>query len=120
MIRARRARIVAPLGPASRGGDKARELAMAGADVFRVNFSHGSHDDHARAIEAVRQVEGLVGRPIAVLADLQGPKLRLGEFADGVVRLKAGHHLRLDLKSTPRHASRLGLAHPRSFAALRT
>ncbi|HEV7386439.1 MAG TPA: pyruvate kinase [Phenylobacterium sp.] len=120
MIRARRARIVATLGPASRGVDKIRELAMAGADVFRVNFSHGSHDDHARAIEAVRQVEGLVGRPIAVLADLQGPKLRLGEFADGVVRLKAGHHLRLDLKSTPGDASRIGVPHPEIFAALRT
>jgi pyruvate kinase len=120
MFRARRARIVATLGPASRGVDKIRELAMAGADVFRVNFSHGSHDDHARAIEAVRQVEGLVGRPIAVLADLQGPKLRLGEFADGVVRLKAGHHLRLDLKSTPGDASRIGVPHPEIFAALRT
>jgi pyruvate kinase len=120
MIRARRARIVATLGPASRGVDKIRELAMAGADVFRVNFSHGSHDDHARAIETVRQVEGLVGRPIAVLADLQGPKLRLGEFADGVVRLKAGHHLRLDLKSTPGDASRIGVPHPEIFAALRT
>jgi pyruvate kinase len=120
MIRARRARIVATLGPASRGVDKIRELAMAGADVFRVNFSHGSHDDHARAIEAVRQVEGFVGRPIAVLADLQGPKLRLGEFADGVVRLKAGHHLRLDLKSAPGDASRIGVPHPEIFAALRT
>jgi pyruvate kinase len=120
MIRARRARIVATLGPASRGVEKIRELAMAGADVFRVNFSHGSHDDHARSIEMVRRVEGLVGRPIAVLADLQGPKLRLGEFADGVVRLKAGHHLRLDLKSTPGDASRIGVPHPEIFAALRT
>jgi pyruvate kinase len=120
MIRARRARIVATLGPASRGVDNIRELAMAGADVFRVNFSHGSHEDHARAIEAVRQVEALVGRPIAVLADLQGPKLRLGEFADGVVRLQAGHHLRLDLKSAPGDASRIGVPHPEIFAALRT
>ncbi|MFI4964163.1 MAG: pyruvate kinase [Caulobacterales bacterium] len=120
MIRARRARIVATLGPASRGVDKIRELAMAGADVFRVNFSHGSHDAHARTIEAVREVEGLVGRPIAVLADLQGPKLRLGEFADGVVRLKAGHHLRLDLKSHPGDAARIGVPHPEIFAALRT
>src|SRR5438309_2913387 len=97
MFRARRARIVATLGPASRGVDKVRELAMAGADVFRVNFSHGAHAEHARAITTVREVEALVGRPIAVLADLQGPKLRLGEFADGVVRLKAGQSLRLDL-----------------------
>jgi len=120
MIRARRARIVATLGPASRGVDKIRELALAGADVFRVNFSHGSHADHARSIQHVREVETLVGRPIAVLADLQGPKLRLGEFADGAIRLKAGHHLRLDLKSAPGDAARIGVPHPEIFAALRT
>jgi pyruvate kinase len=120
MFRARRARIVATLGPASRGLDKVRELAMAGADVFRVNFSHGSHADHARAIASVREAEAGVGRPLAVLADLQGPKLRLGEFADGVVRLKAGHTLRLDLDGKPGDASRIGVPHPEVFAALRT
>jgi pyruvate kinase len=120
MFRARRARIVATLGPASRGLDKVRELAMAGADVFRVNFSHGTHADHARAIASVREAEAAVGRPLAVLADLQGPKLRLGEFADGMVRLKAGHTLRLDLKSKPGDASRIGVPHPEVFAALRT
>jgi len=119
MIRERRARIVATLGPASRGVDKIGELALAGADVFRVNFSHGTHDDHARTIEQVRKVEAHVGRPIAVLADLQGPKLRLGEFADERVRLKTGHHLRLDLKSAPGDASRIGVPHPEIFAALR-
>ena len=120
MIRARRARIVATLGPASRGVEKVRQLALAGADVFRVNFSHGAHADHARAIASVREAEGAVGRPLAVLADLQGPKLRLGEFADGQVRLKAGHHLRLDLKSAAGDASRIGVPHPEVFAALRT
>ena len=69
MIRARRARIVATIGPASR--DRVRELALAGADVFRVNFSHGSHADHARSISAVRRAEAQVDRPLAVLADLQ-------------------------------------------------
>ena len=68
----------------------------------------------------MRQAEAAVGRPIAVLADLQGPKLRLGEFADGVVRLKSGHHLRLDLKSAPGDAARIGVPHPEVFAALRT
>jgi pyruvate kinase len=120
MFRARRARIVATLGPASRGLDKVRELAMAGADVFRVNFSHGSHADHARAIASVRQAEAGVGRPLAVLADLQGPKLRLGEFAGGAVRLKAGQTLRLDLDARPGDASRIGVPHPEVFAALRT
>ena len=89
MIRARRARIVATLGPASRDAAQIRALAEAGADVFRVNFSHGGHKDHARTIANVRAVETLVGRPLAVLADLQGPKLRLGEFAHGQVRLKS-------------------------------
>jgi pyruvate kinase len=120
MFRARRARIVATLGPASRGVDKVRDLAMAGADVFRVNFSHGTHADHARAIASVREAEAAVGRPLAVLADLQGPKLRLGEFADGHVKLRAGHALRLDLKSKPGDASRIGVPHPEVFAALRT
>jgi pyruvate kinase len=120
MIRARRARIVATLGPSSRGVDKIQDLALAGADVFRVNFSHGTHADHARAIDDVRKVEAIVGRPIAVLADLQGPKLRLGEFADGMIRLKPGHHLRLDLKSKRGDAERIGVPHPEIFAALRT
>jgi pyruvate kinase len=118
MIRARRARIVATLGPASR--DRIRELAIAGADVFRVNFSHGVHADHARNISAVRKAEAAVGRPLAVLADLQGPKIRLGEFEDGAIRLKQGHSLRLDLKSKPGDASRIGVPHPEVFAALRT
>ena len=120
MFRARRARIVATLGPASRGVEKVRDLAAAGADVFRVNFSHGAYADHARAIASVREAEAAVGRPLAVLADLQGPKLRLGEFADGRVKLKAGHALRLDLKSKPGDASRIGVPHPEVFAALST
>jgi len=120
VIRARRARIVATLGPASREPRQVLALALAGADVFRVNFSHGGHKDHARTIQAVRQVEAEVGRPLGVLADLQGPKIRLGEFADGVVRLKTGHHLRLDLKTTPGDASRIGVPHPEVFAALKT
>ncbi len=119
MIRARRARIVATLGPASRGLEKVRELALAGADVFRVNFSHGAYADHARTIQSVREAEAVVGRPLAVLADLQGPKLRLGEFADGAVQLKVGHHLRLDLSAEPGDASRIGVPHPEIFAALR-
>jgi pyruvate kinase len=81
------------------------ELATAGADVFRVNFSHGNHEDHARTIANVRAAEASLGRPLAVLADLQGPKIRLGEFADGQVRLKAGQDFRLDRDPTPGDAS---------------
>ncbi|WP_309644236.1 pyruvate kinase [Phenylobacterium sp.] len=119
MIRARRARIVATLGPASRGVEKIAELARAGADVFRVNFSHGAHADHARTIADVRAAEARVSRPLAVLADLQGPKIRLGEFADGAVRLKAGQDFRLDLSDAPGDASRVGVPLAEVFAALR-
>ena len=119
MIRARRARIVATLGPASRAPEQVRELAQAGADVFRVNFSHGSHDDHAKTIEAVREAEAALDRPLAVLADLQGPKLRLGKFRDGSVELHAGQAFRIDLAAEPGDASRVGAPHPEVFAALR-
>src|SRR5258706_14157497 len=115
MFRARRARIVATLGPASRGLDKVRELAMAGADVFRVNFSHGTHADHARAIASVREAEAGVGPPLAVLPDLQGPKPRLGQFADGVGRLKAAPTLRLHLNPKADHPPPVGLPHPARF-----
>jgi pyruvate kinase len=119
MIRARHARIVATLGPASREPDTVRELAQAGADVFRVNFSHGTHADHAKTIEAVREAETALGRPIAVLADLQGPKLRLGKFAEGRVELRIGQPFRLDLQDAIGDASRVCAPHPEVFAALR-
>jgi len=96
-----------------------RELALAGADVFRVNFSHGSQADHARTIQAVREAEAAVGRPLAVLADLQGPKIRLAEFAEGSAQLKAGQPFRLDMSRTPGDTVRVGVPHPEVFAALR-
>jgi pyruvate kinase len=119
MIRARHARIVATLGPASRTPEKVRELAEAGADVFRVNFSHGTHEDHAKTIAAVREAEAVVDRPLAVLADLQGPKLRLGEFAGGRVELHAGQAFRIDLRRDLGDDKRVGVPHPEVFAALR-
>ncbi|CAN7491718.1 pyruvate kinase [Phenylobacterium sp. LjRoot219] len=119
MIRARRARIVATIGPASRAPEQVRELAAAGADVFRVNFSHGAHEDHAHSIKAVREAEAALGRPLAVLADLQGPKLRLGKFKDGVAELHAGQAFRIDLGREPGDATRVGVPHPEVFAALR-
>ncbi len=119
MIRARRARIVATLGPASAEAGKVLELAAAGADVFRVNFSHGSHPDHARTIANVRAAEAALRRPLAVLADLQGPKIRLGVFADHQVRLKAGQDFRLDRDPTPGDASRVQVPLAEVFQALR-
>lgn len=118
MIRSRRARIVATLGPASAAPDKVIALARAGADVFRINFSHGTHAVHARAIAAVRAAEAVVDRPLAVLADLQGPKLRLGEFADEAVKLTPGQDFRLDTDPTPGDAERVCAPHPEVFAAL--
>jgi pyruvate kinase len=107
MFRSRRARIVATLGPASRDPAMVRKLARAGADVFRVNFSHGTHEDHAQTIAAVRAAELAVQRPLAVLADLQGPKIRLGEFKDGKVTLKPGQTFRFDRDPTPGDSSRV-------------
>ena len=120
MIRARRARIVATLGPATRKPEQIVALARAGADVFRVNFSHGEHADHATAIARVRAAEAEVGRPLAVLADLQGPKIRLGEFRGGRVELTRGQAFRLDRDPTPGDSRRVCVPHPEIFAALRT
>jgi pyruvate kinase len=119
MIRARRARIVATLGPASRAPEQVLELAMAGADIFRVNFSHGTHADHAKTIEAVRRAEATLDRPLAVLVDLQGPKLRLAEFEGGRVELHPGQAFRLDMDHTLGDAWRVGVPHPEVFVALR-
>ena len=120
MIRARRARIVATLGPASRAPGMVKALAQAGADVFRLNFSHGSHEDHAAALKAVRGAEMALQRPLGVLADLQGPKLRLGKFRDGEIAVKPGHTMRFDLDPTPGDKTRVQMPHPEIFKALRT
>lgn len=118
MHRTRRAKIVATLGPASSDLAMIRQLFLAGADVFRMNFSHGSRDDHAARFAAVREVERETGRPIAILADLQGPKLRVGTFADGPVQLAAGQAFRFDLDPAAGNAERVNLPHPEIFAAL--
>jgi pyruvate kinase len=120
MIRARRARIVATLGPASRAPGTVKALAQAGVDVFRLNFSHGSHDDHAAALKAVRGAELALQRPLGVLADLQGPKLRLGRFKDVEIDIKPGHRMRFDLDPTPGDETRVQMPHPEIFKALRT
>ncbi|ENO84463.1 pyruvate kinase [Thauera linaloolentis] len=118
MKRERSARILATLGPASSSREQIRALAEAGADVFRLNFSHGSHDDHAERLRTIREIEQEIGRPIGVLMDLQGPKLRVGRFAEGKVTLAAGAGFRLDLDSAAGDAARANLPHPEIFAAL--
>ena len=119
MRRQRYAKIVATLGPASSNAEMIRALFDAGADVFRFNFSHGSHEDHQARYDIVRAIERETGRPIAVLADLQGPKLRIGRLADGPIRLANGETLRLDVDPTPGTRDRVPLPHPEVFAALK-
>ena len=119
MLRQRRARILATLGPSSSTPDQIYALALAGADVFRLNFSHGSHDDHALRYNIIRSVERAIGRPIGVLMDLQGPKLRVGRMAGGKAMLETGGRFRLDLDAAEGDATRAGMPHPEIFAALR-
>jgi pyruvate kinase len=114
----RSAKIVATLGPSSSTLERIRALFQAGADVFRLNFSHGTHSDHHARFAAIRRVESEAGRPIGILADLQGPKLRLGTFAEGRIDLAAGARFQLDLDRQPGDENRAPLPHPEIFEAL--
>src|ERR1700691_1838426 len=116
--RIRRTKIVATLGPATSTKDMIRKLFDAGADVFRLNFSHGTHEDHRARHRLIREIEKDVGRPICILADLQGPKLRIGTFAKGPVELLEGQAFRLDLNPALGDAARVSLPHPEIFAAI--
>ncbi|WP_299395175.1 pyruvate kinase [Pelagibius sp.] len=118
MRRSRKAKIVATLGPATSTKETIRDLFVAGADVFRLNFSHGSHDDHQARYDTIREVEREVERPIGVLADMQGPKLRIGTVKDGSVELEAGQTYRLDLDPQIGDETRAPLPHPEIFAAI--
>jgi pyruvate kinase len=112
-------KIVATIGPACAEVAAIEELFRAGADVFRLNFSHGSHEDHLATLKAIREVERRVGRPIGVLADLQGPKLRVGRFVGGHTMLQWGREFRLDLQPQPGDSRRALLRHPEIMAAVR-
>ena len=116
--RTRKVRILATLGPASKSPEMIEKLIRAGADAFRVNMSHGTQDDHKATIAAIRGLEKALGRPTTILADLQGPKLRVGTFADGKVELKTGASFRLDRDATAGDATRACLPHREIFAAL--
>src|SRR5580692_1650725 len=118
MRRQRSAKIVATLGPASSSPARLRALFDAGVDVFRCNFSHGTHDDHRALFSNIRRVEAETGRPIGILADMQGPKLRLGNFTGGKVSIAAGDEFRLDLDDKPGDKKRAPLPHAEVFAAL--
>ncbi len=118
MRRLRSVKIVATLGPASSDYTTIRALFEAGADVFRLNMSHGSHDEQRARHKIIRQVETDTGRPIAILADLQGPKLRVGTFANPSEELLPGAKFRMDLSPAPGDVTRVNLPHPEIFAAL--
>jgi pyruvate kinase len=118
MRRQRRAKIVATLGPASSNAEMIARLFAAGADVFRINMSHTSQDRMRELVGMIRAVERDSDRPIGILVDLQGPKLRLGTFAGGSAQVKNGETFVLDSDSTPGDAGRAFLPHPEIFAAV--
>ncbi len=118
MRRHRKVKIVATLGPASSDYETIRALHEAGADVFRLNMSHGDHEEIAARHAIIRQIEEEMTSPIAILADLQGPKLRVGTFARGEEELIEGAVFRLDLDGAQGDAARVCLPHPEIFAAL--
>ncbi|MGE0658713.1 MAG: pyruvate kinase [Reyranellaceae bacterium] len=120
MRRNRSTKIIATLGPASSTRERIRELFLAGADVFRLNFSHGTPEDHAARVKAVRALEKEFGRPVGILMDLQGPKLRLGKFGGvGKAELRTGESFRLELDGGPGDERRAPLPHPEVFKAAR-
>ena len=119
MRRDRKAKIIATLGPASSDSDKIEELLEAGTDVFRLNFSHGSHEDHQNTLYHIRRLQKRFDRPIGILADLQGPKLRVGRMQDGEVELATGSEFRLELTEGTGDAHWASLPHPEIFAALK-
>ncbi|MCL5778199.1 pyruvate kinase [Limibaculum sp. FT325] len=118
MRRQRNVKIVATVGPASSSREMLRRLFEAGVDVFRLNMSHGTQDDQAERVRLIRETEHEFERPIGILADLQGPKLRVGRFAEGPVTLEVGQPFRFDLDDTPGDGARVQLPHPEIFAAL--
>lgn len=120
MRRLRRVKIVATLGPASHDEETIMELARTGADVFRINMSHASHEVLARTVARVRAVEKALRHPLAVLVDLQGPKLRVGKFADGSIELETDGIITFDLSSAPGDINRVQLPHPEIFSAVST
>jgi pyruvate kinase len=115
--RNRKVKILATLGPASSSPEMIEKLYVAGVDVFRINMSHTNHELLNTLYGHIRAVEAKVGRPIGVLADLQGPKIRIGTFADKEVRIAAGEIFTFDADPTPGDVKRVFLPHPEIFAA---
>lgn len=119
MRRSRKVKILATLGPASSEPAMIRRLFDAGADVFRINMSHTDHEQMRTLIKRIRKVEKEIGRPIGILADLQGPKLRIGRFADGREVLEPGASFTLDSDPSPGNADRVSLPHPEILSSVK-
>jgi pyruvate kinase len=118
MRRHRHAKIIATVGPASSSPERLRALFLAGADVFRLNFSHGSRDDHAAVYNHIRALEKEVGRPIGILQDLQGPKIRIGTLTGGAVALEAGDIVTFVQSRDEGGKDAVPLPHPEVFDAV--
>ena len=118
MRRHRRAKIVATVGPASSSPDMLKKLFLAGVDTFRLNFSHGSHEDHAKVHASIRALEAELGEPIGILQDLQGPKIRVGTIRDGKISVAAGESIRFVPDGADGDAMSIPLRHPEIFAAV--
>jgi pyruvate kinase len=118
MRRLRKVKILATLGPASSSQEMVGKLFEAGADVFRINMSHTSHDRMRELVATIRSVEKEFGRPVGILVDLQGPKLRIGQFENGSVELANGATFTLDSDPRPGDDRRVQLPHPEILAAL--
>ena len=118
MRRQRRAKIVATVGPASASHEMLRALFLAGVDTFRLNFSHGTHEDHARVHGAIRALEAEMKRPIGILQDLQGPKIRVGTIRNGNIAVEAGEAIRFVMSGADGDKTSIPLPHPEIFAAI--
>ncbi len=116
--RRRKVRVLATLGPASSTPEMIEALYRTGADAFRINMSHGSQADKTALVDAIRALERRIGRPMTILFDLQGPKLRIGSFADGKVVIETGASFQLDHDPAPGNATRVCLPHREVFNAL--
>ena len=119
-MRGRSAKIIATLGPTSRAPDTVKLLAEVGVDIFRLNFSHGSHADHKKTFDTVRATEDTLGRPLAILADLQGPKIRVGSFPAGEIRLGLRAEYTLVAGETVTKDNEIPVPHPEILEMLET
>ncbi len=118
MKRNRKSKILSTLGPATSNKKIIKELFISGADIFRLNFSHGSTEEHRKNYNLIREVEKEIGRPICIIADLQGPKLRIGEFKNNEVEIKKGNEFQLDLNKNLGDENRVYFPHPEVYQSL--